>query len=132
VTSFDEFMAIPCCATGSHSVESETDIPPTPVASSAPTTTSTNGKESYGAPPAAPSPAPLPTSIPMIDVAAPKSTVYVEEQDDPSIEIKVGMGCKRKACGIKREIDIALESLIGTCNYHPGVAVFREGSKGYS
>ncbi|GAA5996355.1 cysteine and histidine-rich domain-containing protein [Rhodotorula paludigena] len=140
VTDFDDFMKLAPCATGTHS--SEPVEPAKPVVTSAaaapaagPSSTSADGKETYGA--AAPTePAsklpPLPSAPKLAHqdkVQKPASTPYVEEQDDPAVEIKTGMRCKRKACG--HEYD-GQDRTDEECRYHAGVPIFHEGSKGYS
>lgn len=82
-TSFDDFLNIPGCATGTHSSEAPVAAPkPVVPAAAAPSTTNAEGKEVYGAAapaplPPAPSPAPAPA---LADGAKPVSTAYVEEQ----------------------------------------------------
>ncbi|TNY22477.1 chord-domain-containing protein [Rhodotorula diobovata] len=139
VTDFDDFMKIPPCATGTHSLEPAEPLKPAVVESPAPgpSSTSADGKEVYGSAmasttqPAAHLP-PLPAAPQLAhedSVKKPVSTEYVEEQDDPDVEITKGMRCKRKACGAEFE-DQTRED--GECTYHPGVPIFHEGSKGYS
>ncbi|GAA6026954.1 hypothetical protein JCM8097_005991 [Rhodosporidiobolus ruineniae] len=131
VTDFDDFMKIPPCATGTHSLE-KPEEPAKPVvdASSAPSPASkdADGKEVYGAP-ALPPPPPAAAAAALKDAAKPKSTEYVEEQDDPEVEVQKGTRCKRKACGKEFE---GGERADGECQYHPGAPIFHEGSKGYS
>lgn len=165
MTDFDDFMKIPPCATGTHSLEPAEPLKPAVVESPAPgpSSTSADGKEIYGSAmasttqPAAHLP-PLPAAPQLAhedSVKKPVSTEYVEEQDDPDVEITKGMRCKRKACGAELE-DQTRED--GECTYHPGVVrlsslwltlpvslvqsadhglivsqpIFHEGSKGYS
>lgn len=157
-------MKLAPCATGTHS--SEPVEPAKPVVTSAaaapaagPSSTSADGKETYGAAastePASKLP-PLPSAPKLAHqdkVQKPASTPYVEEQDDPDVEIKTGMRCKRKACG--HEYD-GQDRTDEECRYHAGVVspfavlyvcsvsvtddlltlfvqpIFHEGSKGYS
>ncbi|GAA6044677.1 hypothetical protein NBRC10513_004547 [Rhodotorula toruloides] len=49
VTDFDDFMKLPTCATGSHSLEPAEPLNPVAEASKAPSTTDADGKEVYGA-----------------------------------------------------------------------------------
>ncbi|GAA5978842.1 hypothetical protein JCM11641_003582 [Rhodosporidiobolus odoratus] len=136
VTDFDDFMKLPPCATGTHSTEK----PEQPAAKSSvvdaavPASKDAAGKEVYGAvtrTQAAPSLPPLPAApkLDVKDVAKPKSTEYVEEQDDPAVQVQKGTRCKRKACGKEYE---GGEREDGECQYHAGVPIFHEGSKGYS
>ncbi|BGP46135.1 hypothetical protein JCM10450v2_001975 [Rhodotorula kratochvilovae] len=137
VTDFDDFMKIPPCATGTHSLEpAEPLTKPVVDAAPAPSSTSADGKEVYGAAGASTTPAaslpPLPAAPQLAHedkVKKPVSTAYVEEQDDPDVALTKGMRCKRKACGAEFEEQ---ERKDGECNYHPGVPIFHEGSKGYS
>lgn len=128
VTSFEDFLALSGCTTGTHSLEAAI-VAPKPIVAPAPTATSSNGTESYGATPPPPSLAPLPAAPTASAALKPVSTAYVEEQDDPTVVVSAGLTCKRKACGnaydgSSREGE--------ECRYHPGGPVFHEGSKGYS
>lgn len=126
-------MEIPGCATGSHSLEKP--VQPAQAAPTGPVPVATgktaDGKEVYGgAVPGAESssasainatavPAPLSEQFagdkkPL----APKSTPYVEEQDDPDIGVPSGARCKRKACGKEYEGG-SREGEV--CEYHPGM-----------
>lgn len=107
-------MAIPTCATGTHSSE-PLPTPPKPVDSTlAPTTTNSAGQEVYGA---APSLAPLPAAPTPSAPAKPVSTEYVEEQDDAEVVLPKGVTCKRRGCGQT----YSGESREGEeCVYHPG------------
>jgi len=127
VTDFDDFMKIPPCATGTHSLEPAEPLKPVADASApAPSSTSADGKELYGAAASAstkpasdlPPLPPAPKLAHQDAVKMPKSTEYVEEQDDPDVELKHGMRCKRKACGAEFEEQ---EREAGECTYHPGV-----------
>lgn len=126
VTSFEDFLAMTGCTTGTHSLE----VPlaaPKPSVAPAPTATSSTGTESYGAPP--PSLAPLPAAPTATAPLKPVSTAYVEEQDDPDVIVSAGAPCKRKACGNSYDGSSRASE---ECLYHPGGPVFHEGSKGYS
>ncbi|GAA6000980.1 hypothetical protein JCM10207_007355 [Rhodosporidiobolus poonsookiae] len=133
VTDFDDFMALPPCATGTHSTEKLEVAPPVPIVDTAakPVSTDADGKEVYGAAPAPAAAAALPAApkAGLKDAVKPKSTEYVEEQDDPDVKVEQGTRCKRKACGEAYE---GGERADGECNYHPGAPIFHEGSKGYS
>ncbi|KAL8293080.1 hypothetical protein RQP46_000774 [Phenoliferia psychrophenolica] len=136
VTSFDEFLSLKGCATGSHSSEREVVAPKPAPAAAAPTTLDADGKEVYGqAAPAATTstlpplpPAPTPTAT-ALDAVKPVSTEYVEEQDDPELSYVKGATCKRRGCGVSWDG----ESREGEeCRYHPGGPIFHEASKGFS
>ncbi|GAA5862174.1 hypothetical protein JCM8547_007763 [Rhodosporidiobolus lusitaniae] len=133
VTDFDEFMAIKPCATGTHSTEKPEEPAKPVVVDTAPAASKDAvGREVYGAAPTKPAaelpPLPAAPTVPK-DAAKPKSTEYVEEQDDPGVTIEKGMRCKRKACGKEFE---GQERTAVECRYHAGVPIFHEGSKGYS
>lgn len=78
-------------------------------------------------------PAPVPR-VPTSQSATPKPAASPKppeesEDDDPSLEIKKGVTCKRRGCGQQYGGgDRSGES----CVHHPGVPIFHEGSKGYS
>lgn len=138
MTSFDEFLAIPGCATGTHS--SEKPIVVMPVVETSATTpapsSSSGTTETYGTPvPPPPASSAAKSSVPTpTDVAKPVSTVYVEEQDDPTVPLTTGMKCKRKACGRTYDETIGRPRItdVEQCLYHPGAPLFRDASKGYT
>jgi hypothetical protein len=120
---------LPPCTTGKHSAVDDTPTPAPPPTSSeeilpAPrplkpiSSTATNGplgtKLAVAAPSPARSPAPPPES----------------ESDDPALEIAPNATCRRRACkatyspGENRDEE--------DCTYHPGHALFHEGSKGWT
>ena len=128
VTDFDDFMKIPPCATGSHSLEAPEGAPKVaPRVESAPTSTTADGKEVYGNKSivndsAFKSPSgslPLgPKPVAAQEPPKPQSTEYVEVQDDPDATVEKGTRCKRKACGQEYN---GGERTDGECKYHPGV-----------
>ncbi|KAF5592629.1 zinc-binding protein [Fusarium subglutinans] len=123
VLTFDEFMDIPPCTTGTHST---TDKPPQleekPKQDDAALAQKIDALNA-----ATPSRAPIPTAqhAPTPPPPAPES-----EDDDPSIEIADGVGCKRRACGVTYKKGSSRDD--EECVHHPGVPIFHEGSKGYS
>ncbi|SGZ11588.1 BQ5605_C104g13167 [Microbotryum silenes-dioicae] len=121
VTAFDEFLALPGCATGTHSSEKPVAPPkPTVVESTpAPVATGVNGQETAAS-----------SSSATLKDRQPVSTEYVEEQDDPSLTVPAGARCKRRACGATFEPSTSRHDT--ECQYHIGVPLFHEGSKGYS
>ncbi|KAF1982893.1 chord-containing protein [Aulographum hederae CBS 113979] len=125
VLTFDEFLSIPPCTTGTHSsVEkaapseppsqelSETILEAQPVPT--PTPRITQATTSQTRPSAPPSPAPPVES----------------DSDDPAVDIPKGTTCRRRACDAKYDAtgDRSKES----CTHHPGHPIFHEGSKGYT
>jgi hypothetical protein len=137
VLTFDEFLSIPPCTTGKHSTTDEAlppapsereqaaqeQLPPVPVTK--PISASTNGSNNAlsGSLPSrpqaafAPSPAPSP--------APPES-----ESDDPSLAIAEGTTCRRRGCNQEYTSGVSRDN--EECVYHPGAALFHEGSKGWT
>ncbi|KAF2447850.1 chord-domain-containing protein [Karstenula rhodostoma CBS 690.94] len=128
VLTFDEFLTIPPCTTGTHSDVDDTPAPEPTQAPDVPTNTQVDLgslQESLPAPvprlPAAQSTTP--------QLAASPKPPEESEDDDPSLEVKQGMTCRRRGCGQKSEGgDREGES----CVHHPGAPIFHEGSKGWS
>lgn len=128
--TFDEFLSIPPCTTGKHSTVDDTpkpDSPPSPELSEhlppPPNRIPTNGnvlnlpapRAPQSAPPAAPSPAP------------PES-----DSDDPSIPVPPNTVCRRRGCNATSPVESPLLRGDEKCVYHPGQALFHEGSKGWT
>ncbi|KAK9474463.1 HSP20-like chaperone [Dipodascopsis tothii] len=120
VISFDEFLAIPGCTTGTHSTEVAAPAPK-PAAAPAPTSVDKDGKEVYGAA-AAPAAAPQPVTAP--PKAEPKETPLLEDPADAVIP--AGAKCKRNGCST------TYSGARDGCVFHPGSAVFHDASKGWS
>ncbi|KAF3935819.1 hypothetical protein ABW19_dt0205834 [Dactylella cylindrospora] len=134
VLTFDEFLKIPPCTSGKHSTEeinttasdlaspssanSSNTLLPTPVISE-------GGKETFGSiervrtPVADARPAPAP----------PKEQPV--EEDEPGVAVPGGTKCKRNGCEVTY-INEEDSRKPGSCVHHPGVAIFHEGSKGWS
>ncbi|KAK4058918.1 hypothetical protein OIO90_000364 [Microbotryomycetes sp. JL221] len=150
VTDFSDFLNIPGCATGSHSSEKPVepvttfnkvngkDAANATAANVKPVSSDANGREVYGtaATPAAAAtgagPAPLPqppAGVKLADAAKPQSTQFVIEQDDPDVPVAKGMACKRKSCNVTYD---GQERTDEECEFHAGVPIFHEGSKGWS
>lgn len=123
VTSFEEFLTLPGCTTGSHSSEQVAKPAPvstasTAIAVSAPT--SVEGEtETYGSsipPRIATTPAPPTPSI--VEDKKPEPL----EQDDLSIPVEKGTKCKRKGCNaeyISDEVSRG-DGPEAQCVFHPG------------
>jgi hypothetical protein len=77
-------------------------------------------------------PAPVPR-LPTSQAATPRESTpkppEEDEDDDPSLEVKEGMTCRRKSCGVKFE---GGKRDGEKCVHHPGAPIFHEGSKGWS
>ncbi|KAL7266362.1 hypothetical protein RUND412_011093 [Rhizina undulata] len=133
VLTFDEFLAIPPCTTGKHSTTAvalapaqtsglrdfnlNQKHPEVPAPSSI-----AGGVETYGQKPL-PKVSPSPTP-------PPEKKEKPLEQDDPNVPVPEGAKCKRLACGQTHPGGPRPET--ETCEHHPGVPIFHEGSKGYS
>ncbi|KAL1637590.1 hypothetical protein SLS58_009263 [Diplodia intermedia] len=132
VLTFDEFLAIPPCTTGTHS-----EIDDTPAEEPKPSAAAAEAPEPT---PAHDSSVNLGTSTPsrLPTQAAPTPTRSPapppeDEDDDPSLPIPDGAACKRKACGATYDAATGRgEGVDESCVHHPGVPIFHEGSKGYS
>ena len=132
VLTFDEFLSIPPCTTGKHSTvddtpkpepvkppeESETVPAPKPIA------TTVNG--STESTPAARLPrAPQPTA------STPPPPAPESDSDDPSLPIPPKTTCRRRGCNSTSE-GVSASRENEKCIYHPGHALFHEGSKGWT
>ncbi|KAF2495982.1 chord-domain-containing protein [Lophium mytilinum] len=125
VLTFDEFLSIPPCTTGTHSDVDDTLAP-----------------EPASAPdPEEPAPARVPVSMDSLSAALPKSASQTaqarpspspappeSEDDDPETPIVTGQSCRRRGCDGKYSGNREGEQ----CVHHPGAAIFHEGSKGWS
>ncbi|KZO95243.1 chord-domain-containing protein [Calocera viscosa TUFC12733] len=138
VLTFDDFMAIPGCATGKHTQQVQESAPPPPAVktAAAPTVTkSANGTETYSTKPGQTATAASPK---LVATAAPKELakpVPLEiEEDDPDAKVEKGAKCKRNGCNVVYEDEETHRKEGGkeaTCVFHPAPPIFHEGSKGY-
>lgn len=127
--TFDEFLSIPPCTTGKHSTVDDTpqpDPPPSQVPEDVPPPPkpiATNGhipeKKVSRAPQAAPPAAPPPVQ--------PES-----DSDDPAAEITPNITCRRRGCNVASTEESKVSREGEECVYHPGQALFHEGSKGWT
>lgn len=127
VVDFDEAMSLPGCTLGAHkssapALKSQV-IKNKPVDPKYLPKSSENGVETFdlggGAPKAASQGGIVPVSQ--------QQNVIIEEPDDPmDLVIAVGTKCRHHGCNDTFAGD---ESRTETCVYHPGLAVFHEGSK---
>ncbi|CAD6590394.1 MAG: hypothetical protein ASARMPREDX12_005640 [Alectoria sarmentosa] len=128
--TFDEFLSIPPCTTGNHStveekqknhkppsseVPEDVPPPPVPIATNGNTQNLPAPRASQPAPPAAPSPAPPET-----------------DSDDPSIPVPPNTICRRRGCNATSTAQLSSSRGDEQCIYHPGQALFHEGSKGWT
>jgi hypothetical protein len=124
VISFDEFLTLPGCTSGSHSTEKVAR--PAPVstsvssAQSGPTSVE-NGVETYGST-SAQKIRTAPVSQPMPTLAVEEKKPEPLEQDDPAIAIEKGTKCKRKGCSTEYVSDDISrgDGAEATCIFHPG------------
>lgn len=132
--TFDEFMNIPPCTTGTHSTVDDTPTVREPaqtdeeleaqIRKAAPTPTPTQDENALP-PPVSRAPLAAPTARASTTPAPPE-----DEDDDPSIPIPQGATCKRKSCGVVYQDGKDREG--EECVHHPGQALFHEGSKGWT
>nr|POE56886.1 cysteine and histidine-rich domain-containing protein 1 [Quercus suber] len=128
VLTFDEFMAIPPCTTGKHST-----VDDTPAAEPKPTSSEVDARikaqqakqQENLSPPIARNPVATQAARPTPSPAPPE-----DDDDDPDAPIPTGATCKRRACGAT--YDPAQPRSEEQCQHHPGVALFHEGSKGWT
>ncbi|RMZ85723.1 hypothetical protein DV737_g510, partial [Chaetothyriales sp. CBS 132003] len=144
VLTFDEFLAIPPCTTGTHSTVDDTpkeekpqvkeqDLPRVrPINASVPVTKPIASSDST-------SMASLTSAINIAGLGGtPKSTTPTtppttqleEDSDEDGVEVKAGTTCKRRKCGQSYDPQIARSN--EKCVYHPGQPIFHEGSKGWT
>ncbi|MCJ1328291.1 hypothetical protein MMC10_004967 [Thelotrema lepadinum] len=127
VLTFDEFLEIPPCTTGKHSIVDDTPVPekkpPTdetlaPIPIRQPKPTEALASRAPQAVPAAPSPRAV--------TPEPES-----DSDNPSLPIPPKVTCRRRGCNANSSE--TKESREGEeCVHHPGHPIFHEGSKGWS
>ncbi|EQL00602.1 hypothetical protein G6O67_002451 [Ophiocordyceps sinensis] len=123
VLTFDEFMSLPPCTTGTHST---TDKPPQleekPQEGEAALAKKIEALT-------APGPARVPIQ-PAQQAPTPPPPAPDTDDDDPGLELPDGAECRRRTCGQKHKQGSSREG--EQCVHHPGVPIFHEGSKGYS
>ena len=134
VLTFDEFLDIPPCTTGKHSTVDDMQNPE-------PAQPPTNPENELPPQKSVPTPngAQERASIPRLPrVPQPASSVTIppppeSESDDASLPVPPDTTCRRRGCNVTS----AAESTSAgrdkeECNYHPGQALFHEGSKGWT
>lgn len=126
VLTFDEFMTIPPCTTGTHST---TDKPPQleekPQQDDEAITKKM--KELNAAAESARTRVPIQAAQ---QAPTPPPPPPESEDDDASLEISDGATCRRRTCGATYSKGSSREG--ESCVHHPGIPIFHEGSKGYS
>lgn len=134
--TFDEFLSIPPCTTGKHSTVDDTpkteQVQPTQ-----------EGSDS-----ASPAVNPISISTTRYSESAPASRVPIAAQpvtsnppapapesdsDDPSIPIPSNTTCRRRGCNTSSSSKADVSSRENEeCVFHPGQALFHEGTKGWT
>ncbi|EPS35327.1 hypothetical protein H072_11307 [Dactylellina haptotyla CBS 200.50] len=137
VLTFDEFLTITPCTTGKHSTEKVTTTAADYGGRSASSAASSNvptpvisqdGKETFGN---VSERVRAPVSEARTNAASAAPKEQVPEEDEPGVAVPSGTKCKRNGCEetyASEEESRKPES----CVHHPGVAIFHEGSKGWS
>ncbi|GJN72999.1 hypothetical protein PLIIFM63780_007063 [Purpureocillium lilacinum] len=126
VLTFDEFMTIPPCTTGTHST---TDKPPQLEENKPAEDDASLAKKIAALTADGPAPARVPLQ-PAQHAPTPPPPPPETDDDDASLEIPDGKECRRRTCGHKYKKGAARDG--EKCVHHPGVPIFHEGSKGYS
>jgi hypothetical protein len=125
VLTFEEFMTIPGCTTGTHTTV-ETAPAPAPIPKSESKLDALTSSLEAALRPAVPR---TPSAIAQAAASAPTPPPELES-DDPSLSIPKGAECRRKGCTEKYDPVKGREG--EKCVHHPGLPVFHEGSKGWS
>ncbi|KAI9796485.1 MAG: hypothetical protein M1833_006153 [Piccolia ochrophora] len=129
VLTFDEFLTIPPCTTGKHST-----IDDTPAPEPAKPEADLDDVQKPKPIPAQPPPSEQPIAQPRLPQSQPSASSSPappeSDSDNPSVTIKPGTTCRRRGCEAtySDEADRDKEE----CVYHPGQALFHEGSKGWT
>ncbi|KAK5675432.1 hypothetical protein LTS10_011874 [Elasticomyces elasticus] len=130
VLTFDEFMTIPPCTTGVHSTVDDTPAPePQPSNEEVEAKIQAQKEKAENLPPPV-ARAPIAQSAPRPPPSPAPPEQQEEEEDDPTVEVKDGATCKRKACGVVYKGGQSGEG--EECVHHPGAPIFHEGSKGWT
>ena len=124
VLTFDEFMDIPPCTTGTHST---TDKPPALDEKPQVQDAAALDKKIEDLNMTVPVRAPI---QPAQHAPTPPPPPPESEDDEPSLDIPDGAECRRRACSAKYKKGSSRDG--EECQHHPGVPIFHEGSKGYS
>jgi len=136
VLDFESFMAMPGCATGSHSEELPESSPPVVASKPAPAPLiSAEGKEVYSSTPIKTSLSPAVTKPAVVKATPPlpPPREVIEEEDDLDAPVAEGTKCLRNGCKhtfVNDEVS-RRDGEESNCRYHPREPIFHEGSKGY-
>ena len=132
VLTFDEFLSIPPCTAGKHSAIDDTQY----------TNASELPKAQDDLPPTLPPKpmtidnlikSPMVSHIPQASAPPTAPSAFSEsDSDDPSRPIQLNTTCRRRGCN-SAATPATMASRGGEqCMYHPGKAIFHEGSKGWT
>ncbi|KAI4174764.1 MAG: hypothetical protein LQ343_002135 [Gyalolechia ehrenbergii] len=134
VLTFDEFLSIPPCTTGKHSTVDDTPAPESAAKPAEP--------ENLAPPPRPVAVSngalgtqtiPRKSQTPQETAAATPPRPPESESDDPSLEIPANKNCRRKGCNAVSSANTASSPRVDEeCVFHPGQALFHEGSKGWT
>jgi hypothetical protein len=119
VLTFDEFMDIPGCTTGTHTTVVEA-VKPKPAP--APVDPSVAALEA-ALRPAVPR---MAIATPTPEQAPPKEEA---DEDEEGVSVPDKAACKRKSCGVVYDGGDRSKEV---CTHHPGAPIFHEGTKGWT
>ena len=128
--TFDEFLSIPPCTTGKHSTVDDNPAPePKPATEPEPALPARKPVSIPNEPAVPRAPQTTPTAQPPAPTVPPES-----DSDDPSLPIPPNTTCRRRGCNATSFSPggIASSREGEECIYHPGQALFHEGSKGWT
>ncbi|KAI8338100.1 chord-domain-containing protein [Chlamydoabsidia padenii] len=132
VDDFDEFLQLPGCTFGKHTVEKQQQQQQQPVVKESASVVASvkDGVEVYGQQTVES----VKETVEPVKVAAEQQQQEEDEDDDESIPVKVGTTCRRRGCGVTFTDDATNRQggPESVCHYHPGAPIFHEGSKGWS
>ncbi|KZF22255.1 chord-domain-containing protein [Xylona heveae TC161] len=147
VLTFDEFLSIPPCTTGRHSevddtqaAKPATDGTTTPIITEEIAATTPEAPSATFAAPsglettshlsaALPSRGPIQRPAGLHSSSSPAPPPE-SDSDDPTVPIPAGTTCRRRGCNASYDAKGSREE--ENCVYHPGAALFHEGSKGWT
>ncbi|KAL8730248.1 MAG: hypothetical protein Q9181_004732 [Wetmoreana brouardii] len=132
VLTFDEFLSIPPCTTGKHSTVDDTPAPEPASKLTEDAAPPRKPNAVTNGDPEIPAASRLPQA-PQQTASTPPPPPPESESDDPSIAIPPNKTCRRRGCNTISSTDTGSSTRDGEeCVYHPGQALFHEGSKGWT
>ncbi|OQO05095.1 hypothetical protein B0A48_08115 [Cryoendolithus antarcticus] len=131
VLTFDEFLTLPPCTTGTHSIVDDTLQPEPDINKLTPEQVDAKIAAQNAKASAEPAVARQAVSTQQAATPTPKAEVVEEvESDEEDVALPSGARCKRKGCG--QSYDAKVPRGEEKCVHHPGAALFHEGSKGWT